>query len=103
MELLSQILENAVKARVDSVHFEWEHEGLEIMFRTGNTGVGSLLNDFPKASILVQTIIDQAGLENKERGKFKITLKGKEYTIQARQYNSFDEWCYELKIVKPKK
>lgn len=102
MELLSQILRDAAKAGVDSVHFEWESEGLEIMFRTGNTGFGSVLSDRPKASTLLQTIIDLAGLQEKGRGKFKMTLNGNEYTIQARQYESFDETCFELKFVKPK-
>jgi hypothetical protein len=103
MELLTRILEQAVDAGVDIVQLERNRGTLEIMFCSGNTGIGSVLNDRTKADNLLETIYDLAGLEKKVRGKFKITLKENEYTIQAKQYESFGETCIELKFVKPKK
>jgi hypothetical protein len=90
---LIEILSDAVAGGADSVSLEWEGGGgLEVMFNSGNTGAGFLLD-----SELGQEVIDSLYEEKKKnRGKLRLSLHGEDYIIQVKTYENFGENAYQL-------
>lgn len=97
-----RILERAVDTRADSVHLEYECDGLEVTYMFAHTGIGELIGDRALASQVMACVVEKAKLRRRERGSMLVTLLGKEYTVSARQYENFGESAFELRLGKPK-
>jgi len=95
---LTEILETALDSEADSVTLEYADGGLEVCFMFGNVGGGGVLVDRELEEEVVGCIVSQARLENKPRGKMKMQLRGVDHTIVVREYDSFGESAFELKI-----
>ena len=93
---LQQILEDALKGKANAVEFEYVSEGLEVSYMFGNTGVGSILTDREVIRAVTTDIVENAGLEEKTKGKISIDLLGKIRTITVEEWDSFGESAFRL-------
>ena len=90
---LVRVLEEAVQAGADSVELEFEDRELIVYFNFGNAGIGGV--HIPKE--LQRSVIDEIWNQaQKSRGKFPVSLLGKEYLVAVKTRQSFDEWVYLL-------
>ncbi len=99
---LQQIIEKAVEADADSINLEYSDGGLEVCYRFGNFGVGSVFVDRSLEGEVIALIINKAGIESKPCGVMKWTIQGRRYHITVEEYHNFGESAFKLTLGKPK-
>jgi hypothetical protein len=91
--MLTEILSDAVANGADAIDLERDSGGsLEVMFRVGNTGGGFGLNR-DEGQELIDSIYEE---KRRARGKFRISLHGKDYLVQVKTYDHFGENAFRL-------
>jgi hypothetical protein len=91
--LLTEILSDAVANGADAVELERDSGGsLEVMFMAGNSGGGFGLSKEDGRN-LIDSIYEA---KRKSRGKFRISLHGKDYLVQVKTYDHFGENAFRL-------
>ena len=101
LQKLQQILETAIDCGADSIELEIADGGLEVTYMSGNMGYGELISDHELIGRVICLIIDRAKLENKSRGVMIWTLSGRQYRITVKEYESFGESAFRLKLGEP--
>jgi hypothetical protein len=99
---LVRILEEAVQAKADCLELEWEGGDLVAYQYLGSTGVGAASIPEEIRTAILREIIRRAKLTRNPTGTMPITLLGKEYEVFVKQYESFGEDCFTLRLNKVK-
>ena len=92
------IMERALAGGVDSVLLEPVSEGLEVCFRVGNTGLGTVVST-DEGNRITRFIVRAAGLERHNRGVFAMKVAGESREVSVESYEHFGEWAYRLRLV----
>ena len=100
---LIRILEETVAAGADCLELEREDQGLVVYQYLGNTGVGAVAIPEKLQKAVVKEIVNRASLHRKPTGKFLLTLLGREYEVSAKEYDSFGEAAFTLRLTKARK
>jgi hypothetical protein len=91
--MLTEILSDAVANGADAVELEYDSgHSLHVIFMSGNSGAGYSLQREP-AGELIDSLWEE---KRKSRGKFRITLHGKDYMVQVKTRDHFGENAYRL-------
>src|SRR5260221_2057879 len=91
--LLTEILADAVTNGADAIELERDSGGsLEVAFMSGNAGSGFVL-DRDEGWELIKSI---NAASRKSRGKFRISLHGKDYMVQVKTRDHFGEDAFRL-------
>ncbi|MBI4623971.1 MAG: hypothetical protein HY736_12240 [Verrucomicrobia bacterium] len=98
VELLQSILDRAAEVGADMVDLERVPDGLEILYCSGHTGVGGLLETPELEAPLIKLIVRRARLHRKAGGSFTWKVQGRNRTIAVEEYDSFGEACFRLKF-----
>jgi hypothetical protein len=100
---LVRVLEEAVEAGADSVELEWEDRDLVVYRFFGNTGLGTV--PIPKGlqGAVIRELVKKAGLARKPKGKMRLILLEQEYEVLAKEYDSFGESAFTIKLKKSRK
>ena len=100
---LVRVLEDAVRAGVDSMELEWEGQDLFAFQCLGHAAVGTA--PFPRElqGPVLEELVKRAGLGDKPRGKMLVTLLGEKYEVPVKEYENFGESAFVLKLKKPGK
>jgi len=92
-EQLVAILSDAVAGGADSVTLEYDSgHCLEVLFNIGNSGAGFALSRAPAAELYAAVYEEK----KKGRGRMRLSLRGKDYVVQIKSYESFGENAYLL-------
>jgi hypothetical protein len=92
-QLLTEILSEAVGNGADAVELEYDSgHSLQVFFMSGNTGGGFSLKREP-AGELIDSLWEE---KRKSRGRFRITLHGKDYMVTVKTRDHFGENAYRL-------
>ena len=97
---LVRVLEDAVRAGADSVELEWEGRDLMAFQCLGHAAVGTGPFSRDLQSAVLEEVIQRAGLRRKSKGRMLLTLNGEEYEVLVKQYESFGESAFILKLNK---
>jgi len=97
---LIRILEEAVRAGADSVELEWEGRDLMAYQSLGHAAVGTAPFSRELQVPVLEEVVERAGLRRKARGKIRLTLLGLEYEVLVKEYDSFGESAFLLKLNK---
>jgi hypothetical protein len=97
---LGQILAEAVANGADAVEMERDSgASLEVSFMVGNSGAGFVLSRADG-----NKVIDSLWQEKRNsRGRFRITLHGRDYLVQVQTYDHFGEHAYRLTFCEAKR
>jgi len=92
-QMLTQILADAVTNGADAVDMENDSgHCLHVIFMSGHSGGGFRL-ERERAADLIDAMWEE---KKKGRGKFRITLHGKDYMVQVKTRDHFGENAYTL-------
>jgi hypothetical protein len=92
-QMLTEILSDAVANGADAVELEYDSgHSLHVIFMSGTSGAGFILKREP-AGELIDSLWQE---KRKSRGKFRITLHGKDYMVQVKTRDHFGENAYRL-------
>ncbi len=100
---LTRVLEETVTAGADCLEFEREDRELVVYQYLGNTGIGAVAIPEKLQKAVIKEIVDRASLHRKPTGKFLLTLLGKEYEVFAKEYDSFGEAAFTLRLSRTRK
>ena len=92
------IMERALTGGADSVMLEWVPEGLEVTWRVGNTGLGTVVKS-NEGNRIIRFIVRAAGLERLDRGVLDVQIAGQSREVSVESYEHFGEWAYRLRVV----
>jgi hypothetical protein len=99
---LLRILDDAVRVNADGIEIEWEGADLIVYYQFGNTGVGSACIPEDLQQSVIEELVQRAGLQRKSKGKMRVNLLGTDYEALVREYESFGESAFHLKLRKAK-
>jgi hypothetical protein len=99
---LQNIVERALAGNADSVELEPVPEGLEVCWRVGNMGLGTVISN-KEGNRITRFIVRAAGLERRDRGVMTITVAGESREVSVKIYEHFGEWAYRLSFVPARK
>jgi hypothetical protein len=91
-------MKHALAGDADSVSLEPVPEGLECVWRVGNTGLGRVVSP-QEGNRIMRFIVRAAGLEQHDRGVLTMKLAGESREISVETYEHFDEWAYRLRVL----
>jgi hypothetical protein len=97
------VLEEALRAGVDSVGLEYKDRDLMVFHNFGNTGLGASRIPQELQQDVIKELVKRAGLSRKSRGKMQVHLLGKDYEAGVEEYDSFGESAYNLTLKERKK
>ena len=100
---LNRVLEATVTAGADSLEFERENQGLVVYQYHGGTGVGAVAIPEKLQKSVIKEIVNRASLHRKPTGKFVLMLGGKEYEVFVKEYDSFGEAAFTLRLSRTRK
>lgn len=100
---LVRVLEEAVRAGVASIGFEYEGRELIVFYQAGNVGVGAARIPKDLQAGVIEELVNRAGLERRAKGKMSVNLMGKECEVVVEEYDSFGESAFNLTIKERKK
>jgi hypothetical protein len=100
---LVRVLEEAVRAGVDSVGLEYKGRDLRVFHHFGSTGLGASRIPQEFQQDVIAELVKRAGLSRKSRGKMQVSLLGKEYEAVVEEYDSFGESAFNLTLKERKK
>ena len=95
---LVRVLEEAVRAGVDSVGLEYKGRDLMVFHQAGPLGLGAGRIPQELQQDVVAELVKRAGLSRKPRGKMQGTLLGKDYEAIVEEYDSFGESAFNLTL-----
>jgi hypothetical protein len=95
---LVRVLEETVTAGADCLEFERENQALVVYQYHGGTGVGAVAIPEKLQKAVIKEIVNRASLHRKPTGKFVLMLGGKEYEVFAKEYDSFGEAAFTLRL-----
>jgi hypothetical protein len=100
---LVRVLEEAVRAGVNSIGLEYKGRDLMVFHQTGPLGLGAgrIADELRQA--VIEELVKRAGLSRKSRGKMQVNLLGKEYEAVVEEYDSFGESAYDLTLKERKR
>ena len=100
---LTRILEETVTAGADCLELERENQELVVYQYLGNRGIGAVAIPEKLQNAVIKEIVNRASLHRKPTGKFLLTLLGKEYEVFAKEYDSFGEAAFTLRLNRTRK
>ena len=100
---LVRVLEEAVRAGVNSLGLEYKGRELMVFHQTGHLGLGAARISEGLQQAVVEELVKRAGLSRKSRGKMQVSLLGKDYEVVVEEYDSFGESAYNLTLKERKK
>jgi len=100
---LVRILEEAVQVGADSLELEWEDRDLVVYQYFGHTGIGAVAIPEELREAVLREIVKRAKLTRQPTGTMVLPLLGKEYEVFVKQYDSFGESEYTLRLNKARK
>ena len=87
------ILSLAIAGGANAIEWDRDSDGsLEVSFLSGNTGIGFILNR-AEGLDFVAYIRER---RRASRGKFRVSLDGKDYIIDVKTYDHFGENAHRL-------
>ncbi|HUT14211.1 MAG TPA: hypothetical protein VMY42_27240 [Thermoguttaceae bacterium] len=98
-----RILEEAVQVGADSLELEWEDRDLVVYQYFGHTGIGAVAIPEELREAVLREIVKRAKLTRQPTGTMVLPLLGKEYEVFVKQYDSFGESEYTLRLNKARK
>jgi len=96
------IMERALTGGADAVLLEWVPEGLEVTWRVGNTGLGTVVKS-NEGNRIIRFIVRAAGLERRDRGVLAVEVTGQTREVSVESYDHFGEWAYRLSLAPARK
>ena len=102
-EELVRVLEEAVKVGADSLELEHQGRDLIVFHRFGNTGLGAARIPAELQQAVIKEIVKRAGLSRKPSGKMQVTLLGKDYEARVKEFDSFGESAFSIKLKEHKR
>ena len=100
---LVRVLEEAVRAGVNSIGLEYKGQDLMVFHQAGPLGVGAGRIPQELRQYVIAELVKRSGLSRKRRGKMHLRLLGKDYEAVVERYNSFGETAYNLTLKERKK
>ncbi len=100
---LTRILEETVTAGADCLELERENQESVVYQYHGSTGIGAVAIPEKLQAAVIKEIVNRASLHRKPEGKFLLTLLGKEYEVFAKEYDSFGEAAFTLRLSRTRK
>jgi hypothetical protein len=97
---LVRVLEEAAQAGADSLELEWEGRDLMAFQCLGHAAVGTAPFSRDLQSAVLEEVVQRAGLRRKSKGRMLLTLNEEEYEVLVKQYESFGESAFILKLNK---
>ena len=99
---LQDIVERALARNADSIELEPVPEGLEVCWRVGDTGLGTVVSN-KEGNRITRFIVRAAGLERHDKGIMSMTVAGERVQVSVEMYEHFGEWAYRLSLVPARK
>jgi hypothetical protein len=100
---LVRVLEEAVRAGVNSIGLEYKGRDLMVFHQVGPISLGASRIPQELQQAVIAELVNRAGLSRKSRGKMQVRLLGKDYEAVVEEYDSFGESAYNLTLKEPKK
>jgi hypothetical protein len=100
---LVRVLEEAVRAGVNSIGLEYKGRELMVFHQARPLGLGAGRIPQEVQQDVIEELVQRAGLSRKSRGKMQVRLLGKEYEAVVDEYDSFGESAYNLTLKERKK
>jgi hypothetical protein len=100
---LVHVLEEAVRAGVNSVGLEYKSRDLMVFHNVGSVGLGAARIPQELQQAVIEELVKRAGLSRKSRGKMQVRLLDKDYEAVVEEYDSFGESAYNLTLKERKK
>jgi hypothetical protein len=100
---LVRVLEEAVRAGVNSIGLEYKGRELMVFHQAGPLGLGASRIPQELQQVVIAELVKRAGLSRKSRGKMQVNLLGKEYEAVVEEYDSFGESAYNLTLKERKR
>jgi hypothetical protein len=98
---LQEITDQAIDIGASKVEIEFSKEGgLEVIFISGNVGIGEIHVDESLESAVMELIFDRSGMENAACGVLLCESHGYNHKIQVEEYTSFGETAFRLTLPK---
>jgi hypothetical protein len=97
VENLDDILAAFVDLEADRVTLEWTSGGIEVTIYRGPAGIGGVLAN-PVAGSVVKELVTRAKLEQRTSGPLEATIRGRQMTFVAREYDHFGETAFEIQV-----
>lgn len=98
---IQEIIDQAIDIGASKVEIEFSNEsGLEVIFISGNIGIGEILVDKALESTVLELIYKRSGMEDATYGVLLWESHGHKYKIQVEEYNSFGETAFRLTFPK---
>src|SRR5262245_1662656 len=100
---LVRVLEEAVRASVNSIGLEYKGRELIVFHQAGPLGLGAgrIADDLKQ--VVIEELVKRAGLSRKSRGKMQVSLLGKDYEAIVEKYDSFGESAFNLTLKERRK
>jgi hypothetical protein len=95
---LVRVLEEAVRAGVNSIGLEYKGQDLMVFYQAGPFGLGASRIPQQLQQDVIAELVKRAGLARKSRGKMQVSLLGKDYDALVEEYDSFGESAYNLTL-----
>jgi len=96
LQVLQQILEDALREGADAVELEYVDQGLEVCRLFGSTGLGNVLTDRELNRGIISVVVERAGLAMRSRGQMQIDLLGEQRTVIVEEQERFGESSFRL-------
>ncbi len=100
---LVRVLEEAVRAGVNSVGLEYKGRDLMVFHQSGPLGLGASRIAYELRQAVIEELVKRAGLSRKSRGKMQVNLLGNDYEVVVEEYDNFGESAYNLVLKERKK
>jgi hypothetical protein len=100
---LVRVLEEAVRAGVNSIGLEYKGRELMVFHQAGPLGLGASRIPQEVQQDVIAELVKRAGLSRKSRGKMQVSLLGKDYEITVEEYDSFGESAFNLTLKERKR
>jgi hypothetical protein len=100
---LVRVLEEAVRAGVNSIGLEYKGRDLMIFHNVGSVGLGASRVSPELQQNVIAELVKRASLSRKTKGKMQMNLLGKDYEAVVDEYDSFGESAFSLTLKERKK
>jgi hypothetical protein len=100
---LVRVLEEAVRAGVNSIGLEYKGRELMVFHQAGPLGLGASRIPQELQQDVIAELVKRAGLSRKSRGKMQIRLLGKDYDAVVEEYDSFGESAFNFTLKEGKR
>ena len=98
-----RVLEEAVRAGVNSIGLEYKDRELLVFYQAGPVGLGAGRVPQEIQQDVIAELVKRAGLSRKSRGKMQVSLLGKDYEAILEKYETFGDSAYHITLKERKK